>query len=116
MGCFRVWPSRRSAPLWLGFDKVPPLKLALKNLVKEGKIELDSGSYLLGAEERSAGGVAYEEAFECARHARGEKPTAKEQGKARAAERVAQALKVAYYASNVAQDRKALGIGQAAGF
>ena len=116
MGCFRVRPSPRSAPLWASTSKVPPLKLALKKLVKEGKIELDSGSYLLGAEERSAGGVAYEEALECVRHERGEKATAKEQGKAREAERVAQALKVAYYASNVAQDRKALGIGQAAGF
>ena len=79
----------------IGFDKAAPLKQALSKLLKEGKIVLDGGSYILGAGERANAGSAYEKALKHATGARSDKAIAKEKGRMRAEKAYAKNFKKA---------------------
>lgn len=79
----------------IGFDKAAPLKHALSKLLKEGKIALDGGSYILGAGERANAGSAYEKALKHATGARSDKTIAKEKGRMRAEKAYAKNFKKA---------------------
>jgi len=94
----------------IGFGKAPQLKLALAKVVKEGKIELDGGSYLLGAEERTAAGHSYETALERATIARDNKHDEKEASRARAEAQYSRNLAKAGGLSSAAKADRASGL------